>query len=363
LRIHCFFSPTNMSIIRLDHISRRFGAFTAVDNVSVEIQDREVVTVVGPSGCGKSTLLRIIAGLEQPTSGDVTIDGRRINDVPTRDRNIAMVFQSYALYPHLTCYENLALNLRLKKIPAGEIERRIRQTAATLEIEDLLQKRPKQLSGGQRQRVAVGRALIRSPRAFLFDEPLSNLDAQLRERVRHELRDLFENVRATVVYVTHDQVEALTLADRVVVLNRGRVQQIGTPEELYNEPQNRFVASFIGSPAMNLFEAEFLQGRFALGSQMIDTGLDFSGVADVGIRPEAVHFGGSIQADVAWIENLGRNALVALRIGSITLTALAAGRPGGSAVTVALDPNDIHVFEKNSGSNISRTSPRRTVRA
>src|SRR4030095_10456595 len=222
-----------MSTIRIDQVSRSFGSFKALDNVSLEIRDREVVTIVGPSGCGKSTLLRIIAGLEQPTAGNVWIDDQIVNEVPTRFRNVAMVFQSYALYPHMTSYENLALNLRLKKISPSEIDRRVHETAKTLEIEDLLNKRPRELSGGQRQRVAVGRALIRNPQALLFDEPLSTLDALLRERVRHELKELFLKVRATVVYVTHDQVEALTLADRVVVLDRGRVQQVGSPEDLY----------------------------------------------------------------------------------------------------------------------------------
>jgi multiple sugar transport system ATP-binding protein len=221
------------SAIRLEQVCRRYGNTVALDDVSLDIRDREIVTIVGPSGCGKSTLLRIIAGLEQPTSGSVWIDEQAVNSVPTRFRNLAMVFQSYALYPHMTCYENLALNLRLKKIAANEIDRRVQETATTLEIQELLQKKPKELSGGQRQRVAVGRALIRNPRAFLFDEPLSNLDALLRERVRHELKELFHRIHATAVYVTHDQVEALTLADRVVVLDGGKVQQIGSPDELY----------------------------------------------------------------------------------------------------------------------------------
>lgn len=352
-----------MSAIRLEQVSRRFGGVTALDNVSVEIGDREVVTIVGPSGCGKSTLLRIIAGLEQPDSGAVWIDGEMVNDVPTRSRNVAMVFQSYALYPHMTCYENLALNLRLKRLPAGDIERRVRETARTLEIEDLLKKKPKELSGGQRQRVAVGRALIRNPRAFLFDEPLSNLDAMLRERVRHELKELFQKVRATAVYVTHDQVEALTLADRVVILNRGAVQQIGAPEEVYRFPNNRFVASFIGSPSMNLFEAQLERGRFQLGPETIDTGLDFSGAADAGIRPEAIRLEGKIPAEVSWIENLGLHALVGLRIGPVALTALAHEKPAGGAVTISVDPKDVHVFEKDSGSNLSRDRGNRTFRS
>jgi len=352
-----------MAAIQLEHISRRFGNITAVDDVSVEIRDREVVTIVGPSGCGKSTLLRIVAGLEQPTAGTVFIDGQPMNEVPTQHRNIAMVFQSYALYPHMTCYENLALNLRFKKVSEDEITRRVRETARTLEIEDLLEKRPKQLSGGQRQRVAVGRALIRNPRAFLFDEPLSNLDALLRERVRHELKELFAKVHATVIYVTHDQVEALTLANRVVVLDKGAVRQIGAPEELYRFPDNRFVASFIGSPSMNLFDAQIDRGRFVLGSEAIDTGFDFSGRAEIGIRPEAIRLRGTIPATVAWIENLGLNVLIGLRASGVNLTALVSERPVGDSLNISFDPGDIHVFEKDSGTNIRRTCNRRTVRA
>jgi multiple sugar transport system ATP-binding protein len=349
-----------MTAIRIDHVSRSFGSFSALDDVSLHIQDCEIITVVGPSGCGKSTLLRIIAGLEQPSAGTVWIDEQIVNDVPTRDRNIAMVFQSYALYPHMSCYENLALNLRLKGVPSAEIGRRVHATARTLEIEDLLDKRPRELSGGQRQRVAVGRALIRNPRAFLLDEPLSNLDALLRERVRHELKELFHRVRATVIYVTHDQVEALTLADRVVVLDRGRVQQIGTPEELYGSPSNRFVASFIGSPSMNLFATDLDQGCFRLGSEIIETGLDFSGAAEVGIRPEAIRLEGSNSGRVLWIENLGMQTLVGIQAGAVRLTALTSRRPDGTTVNISVEAKDIHVFEKNTGSNINHLRNRRS---
>src|SRR5438094_8235372 len=349
-----------MSAIRLEHVSRRFGNALALDGLSLEIGDREVVTVVGPSGCGKSTLLRIIAGLEEPTSGNVWIGDRLVNGVAARFRNIAMVFQSYALYPHMTAYENLALNLRLKKLSANEIERRVRETARTLEIEDLLDKKPAALSGGQRQRVAVGRALIRDPRAFLFDEPLSNLDASLRERVRHDLKELFHRIRATVLYVTHDQVEALTLADRVVVLDRGRVQQVGAPEELYGSPGNRFVASFIGSPSMNLFETVFDQGCFRLGSEIIDTGLDFSGAVEVGIRPEAIRLEGANPGTILWVENLGRQFLIGMQVGAVRLTALASQPPAGGATNIAVDVRDSHVFEKNSGSSIDHPRNRRT---
>jgi multiple sugar transport system ATP-binding protein len=349
-----------MPAIRIDHISRNFGTFSALDDVSLEIQDNETVTIVGPSGCGKSTLLRVVAGLEQPTSGDIWIDDQKVTDVPTRLRNIAMVFQSYALYPHMTCYENLALNLRFKGVPADEIDRRVRETAKTLEIETLLDKRPKQLSGGQRQRVAVGRALIRKPRVFLFDEPLSNLDALLRERVRHDLKELFHRIRATVIYVTHDQVEALTLADRVVVLDRGRIQQVGTPEELYERPSNRFVASFIGSPSMNLFETNLDRGRFRFGSETLDTELDFSGVGDIGIRPEFIRIGTGASATVLWIENLGLQFLIGIQLDSLRLTMLSPQRPATSTVNISVDPRDIHVFEKDSGSSIDHLRNRRT---
>jgi multiple sugar transport system ATP-binding protein len=350
-----------MSAIRLEHVSRRFGNYLALDDVSLEIQDQEIVTVVGPSGCGKSTLLRIIVGLEEPSSGSVWIDQQRVDSIPPRFRNVAMVFQSYALYPHMTCYENLALNLRLQKVTPDEIQRRVQQTATTLEIQELLHKKPRELSGGQRQRVAVGRALIRNPRAFLFDEPLSNLDAQLRERVRHEMKELFHRIRATAVYVTHDQVEALTLADRVVVLERGKIQQIGSPDELYSNPQNVFVASFIGSPSMNLFDTEMSDGKFQLGSKTIDTGLQFSGAARVGIRPDAIHFGDGIPAVVSWIENLGAQFLVGIRIGTVALSVLTRERPNSQSVAISFVSGDLHVFEKNSGSNIRRDCARRTT--
>ena len=349
-----------MPAIRIDHISRSFGGFNALDDVSLEIQDSETVTIVGPSGCGKSTLLRVVAGLEQPTAGEIWIDDQMVNDVPTRLRNIAMVFQSYALYPHMTCYENLALNLRLKGVPAQEIEQLVRETARTLDIENLLNKRPKQLSGGQRQRVAVGRALIRKPRVFLFDEPLSNLDALLRERVRHELKELFHRINATVIYVTHDQVEALTLADRVVVLNHGRIQQVGTPEELYQRPNNRFVASFIGSPSMNLIEANLDRGCFRFASASLETGLDLSGPVDVGIRPESIRMQAGTAATILWIENLGLQFLIGLQVDAVRLTALSPQRPAASTVNISVDPRDIHVFEKDSGSSLDHLRNRRT---
>lgn len=342
-----------MPAIQLEGISKHFpGGAIALDNISLEVQDREVLTVVGPSGCGKSTLLRLIAGLDSPTAGRILMDGQSVEALPARDRNVAMVFQSYALYPHMTCYENLALNLRLRKVSPADIDRRVRETAEILEISELLEKKPRELSGGQRQRVAVGRALIRNPRAFLLDEPLSNLDALLRERVRHELRDLFRKVKAPVVYVTHDQVEAMSLADRVAVLDRGRLQQVNTPAELYKRPSNRFVASFIGSPSMNLFEADLNQGVFLLAGVRYETGVQTSGRVTVGIRPDAFQHGNELKGRVAWIESLGAQFLVGVLCDGVTLTALVRDRPESDTIDLLIDRNQIHVFDKDSGTNL-----------
>jgi sn-glycerol 3-phosphate transport system ATP-binding protein len=345
-----------MASIRLEKVSRIFPKnLRALKDVSFEIKDREIVTVLGPSGCGKSTLLRIVAGLDQPSSGEVWIGGRQVNGVPPKDRDVAMVFQSYALYPHMSCYENLALNLTLKKMPRPEIDRRVRDTARLLEIDDLLDKKPRELSGGQRQRVAVGRALIRKPKAFLFDEPLSNLDAILREKVRHELKSLFARIEATVLYVTHDQVEATTLADRTVVLDRGVIQQISDPETLYSNPGNLFVASFIGSPAMNLFDATLQAGSLRIGPRAIPTGLDISGPVKIGIRPEAVRLGGEVPATIALIENLGARFLIETRVDGKPLMVLSDQRPETDSVSLHIDSGDIHVFDENTGRSLRGT--------
>ncbi len=230
------------------------GGVKAVDNVNIEVKDRQFVVLVGPSGCGKSTTLRMVAGLEDITSGELYIDGNLVNDVPPKDRDIAMVFQNYALYPHMTVYDNMAFGLKIRKFPKEEIDQRVREAAKILEIEELLDRKPKALSGGQRQRVAVGRAIVRKPKVFLFDEPLSNLDAKLRVQMRAEISSLHNRLKATMIYVTHDQVEALTMADVIVVMKFGVIQQIGGPLDLYNNPQNKFVAGFIGSPPMNFLE-------------------------------------------------------------------------------------------------------------
>jgi multiple sugar transport system ATP-binding protein len=245
-----------MAEVALHQVVKKFGEVEAVRAIDLDIPDNEFVVLVGPSGCGKSTTLRMIAGLEEVTSGNISIGGEVVNDLPPKDRDIAMVFQNYALYPHMTAYENMSFGLKLRKFSKAEIRQRVEHAARILDITELLDRRPKALSGGQRQRVAMGRAIVRNPKVFLFDEPLSNLDAKLRVQMRTEIKRVHQKVKTTTVYVTHDQVEAMTLADRVVVMNNGRIEQIGTPHELYHNPHTRFVAGFIGSPAMN-----FIPGR------------------------------------------------------------------------------------------------------
>jgi multiple sugar transport system ATP-binding protein len=240
-----------MADVALRSVVKRFDDVEAVRAIDLDIPNNEFVVLVGPSGCGKSTTLRMIAGLEEVTSGDIYIDGEMVNDLPPKDRDIAMVFQNYALYPHMTAFENMSFGLRLRKFSKAEIRQRVENAARILDITDLLDRRPKALSGGQRQRVAMGRAIVRNPKVFLFDEPLSNLDAKLRVQMRTEIKRVHQKVKTTTVYVTHDQVEAMTLADRVVVMNNGRIEQVGSPQELYHHPKTRFVAGFIGSPAMN----------------------------------------------------------------------------------------------------------------
>jgi ABC-type sugar transport system ATPase subunit len=343
-----------MANVRLEQVSRCFeSGHAALSSVTFDVQDRQTVTVVGPSGCGKSTLLRVIAGLDSPTSGEVFIDGKPMAGIEPKDRDIAMVFQSYALYPHMTCRENLALSLTLRKMSAPDIEKRIKETAELLELGGLLEKRPRELSGGQRQRVAVGRALIRRPKVFLFDEPLSNLDALLREKVRHELKQLFTRVDATVIYVTHDQTEAMSLADRIVVLNQGQVQQIGTPHDVHRSPFNRFVASFIGSPSMNFFEVTLQDGAFQLGGDSFTTTTRDSGVAVVGIRPEALHVVEGRAGRVLWKEYLGSQILGGIRFGDITLTALATQLPASENVAVVVAPEDIYLFDIKTGQTVN----------
>ena len=259
-----------MAQVALRKIVKTFDKTPAVQGIDLDIADREFIVLVGPSGCGKSTTLRMIAGLEEATSGEIYIGDQLVNDVPPKDRDIAMVFQNYALYPHMTVFENMSFGLRLRKFPKAEIKERVENAARILDITDLLERQPKQLSGGQRQRVAMGRAIVRNPKVFLFDEPLSNLDAKLRVQMRTEIKKVHQKVTTTTVYVTHDQIEAMTLADRVVVMNAGRIEQIGTPHEVYHRPMTRFVAGFIGSPAMNFLSCRLVENNGGLTVNLSD---------------------------------------------------------------------------------------------
>ena len=260
-----------MAEVALHQVVKKFGEVEAVRSIDLDIPNNEFVVLVGPSGCGKSTTLRMIAGLEEVSSGNILIGGEVVNDLPPKDRDIAMVFQNYALYPHMTAFENMSFGLKLRKLPKEEIRQRVEHAARILDITELLDRRPKALSGGQRQRVAMGRAIVRNPKVFLFDEPLSNLDAKLRVQMRTEIKRVHQKVKTTTVYVTHDQVEAMTLADRVVVMNQGRIEQIGSPQELYHQPKTRFVAGFIGSPAMNFIPCRLEQDGADLRVRISDT--------------------------------------------------------------------------------------------
>lgn len=311
-----------MASISLRNLVKKYGAVTVIPDLNLEIEDEEFIVLVGPSGCGKSTLLRVLAGLEAIDGGDLMIGDRRVNDVPAAKRDIAMVFQDYALYPHMTVRQNMAFALEMRDLPASEINAKIDAAAKLLDIHPYLDRRPKALSGGQRQRVAMGRAIVRDPQVFLFDEPLSNLDAKLRGQVRAEIKTLSRQLRTTMVFVTHDQIEAMTMADRIVVMKSGVIQQVGTPEEVYEAPVNLFVASFIGSPSMNFLPVtlEGEQLRLAGGDSLpLDSGLS-TGVSGpdliLGVRPE--HFevvpeGQGIPAEIMLVEPLGSDTLIHVR--------------------------------------------------
>ncbi|MBK6295387.1 MAG: sn-glycerol-3-phosphate ABC transporter ATP-binding protein UgpC [Rhodoferax sp.] len=308
-----------MADVKLVGVSKSFGEATILHGVDLEIEDGEFVVFVGPSGCGKSTLLRLIAGLEDITAGELTIGGKRVNDVPPAERGIAMVFQSYALYPHMNLFDNMAFGLKLAKVSPDEIKHLVHQAAKILNIEHLLDRRPKDLSGGQRQRVAIGRAIVRKPEVFLFDEPLSNLDAALRVRMRYEFARLHQDLKTTMVYVTHDQVEAMTLADRIVVLSAGKIEQVGSPLELYDHPDNLFVAGFIGSPRMNFIAAELSHIDAGCATVVLASGESIQCQVDasaaragdkvtLGIRPEHFRTEGAanrIGTTVTFVESLG----------------------------------------------------------
>jgi ABC-type sugar transport system ATPase subunit len=320
-----------MGAVGLEHVVKRFGDTVAVDDLTLEVPDGELVVLVGPSGSGKSTALRLLAGLEALDEGRVLIGGRVVNTVSPADRDVAMVFQDYALYPQMRVEDNLAFGLRRRGLPKPEIERRVRRAADLLELGDLLRRRPRQLSGGQQQRVALGRALVRDPQAFLMDEPLSNLDATLRAQTRGEIRRLQQEVGTTTVYVTHDQVEAMTMGDRIAVLRRGRLEQLGTPEELYERPANRFVAGFIGTPAMSFADvrAERADGLVRLHGDgialAVPAGPELPREVVLGLRPEHVRLWadgaglqGPVEGRVAYVEALGRESFVAVDTGERT---------------------------------------------
>ena len=357
-----------MAGVIFDHVFKRYpGNVLAINDMNVDVRDKEFMVLVGPSGCGKSTALRMVAGLEEITGGRVLIGERVVNDIPPKDRDIAMVFQSYALYPHMTVYENLSFGLRLRKTPKAEIDRRVREAARILGLELLLNRKPKALSGGQRQRVALGRAIVRQPKAFLMDEPLSNLDAKLRVQTRVEILKLHQRLETTFIYVTHDQVEAMTMGDRIVVLKDGVIQQVDTPQALYEHPINIFVAGFIGSPAMNFLPAVVgSDGQTALRGEGFDipiadrvlsgAGAQRGQEVVLGVRPEDIKDarftdGGlpRVPAKVEVVETMGSEIFTYLNVGNQTVTSRmdprSADLHAGQSVQVAVDVSRIHLFD------------------
>jgi len=358
-----------MASVIFDKVVKKFGNVVAVDNLSFEIGDKEFLVLVGPSGCGKTTALRCLAGLEDLTSGTIKIGDRVVNDIPPRDRDIAMVFQSYALYPHMTVFDNMAFGLKLRKIPKDEIKKRVDEAAKILAIEKLLNRKPRELSGGQRQRVALGRAIVREPKVFLFDEPLSNLDAKLRVQTRKEISKLHLRLNTTFIYVTHDQVEAMTMGTRIAVINNGLLQQIDTPQNLYDKPANQFVAGFIGSPAMNFFQAKIEKSngklmvdtkdfQVEIPKEKINTYAEHTGKNVIfGIRPEDIYnpeFPSTgikpslIEAKVDLLELMGDEIYVYLVAGSKDLVARIDPRSKyklGEKVKIALDMTNFHIFD------------------
>ncbi|KRA25782.1 ABC transporter [Microbacterium sp. Root61] len=355
-----------MGTIQLTGIGRSFKSTVAARDIDLTIEDGEFVVLLGPSGCGKTTLLRMIAGLLEPTTGRILLDGEDITDLPSKKRDLAMVFQSYALYPHLSVGKNLGFPLRVQKLPKEEVQRRVQEVADSLEIGHLLDRKPKELSGGQRQRVAVGRALVRAPKAFLMDEPLSNLDAKLRTQTRHELTALHRRLGATFVYVTHDQVEAMTMATKIVVLNAGSIEQYGTPEQVYDRPESVFVAGFLGSPAMNLLDARVIDlgGMVAVTADGIAGDLWTGTTREIdvvlGIRPEHLEItdasrtglGVTLIGRVEIVENLGGEQIVtcATGIGRVHVrTSREIRVAAGDEISLHALPEHVHLFDRSSG--------------
>ncbi|MGB1152951.1 MAG: ABC transporter ATP-binding protein [Paracoccaceae bacterium] len=353
-----------MSNVRIDNVFKNYGAVDVLHGVSVDIEDGEFVVLVGPSGCGKSTLLRMLAGLEEINQGTISIGDKVVNDVLPKERDIAMVFQSYALYPHKTVFENIGFPLKMAKRPPGEIKEKVEKAAEVLDLTDYLKRYPKELSGGQRQRVAMGRAIVRDPQVFLFDEPLSNLDAKLRVTMRVEIKELHQRLGTTIVYVTHDQIEAMTMADRIVVMRDGRVEQIGTPLDLYDTPQNIFVAGFIGSPSMN-----FIQGKIDSDDDKLhflsDDGVIFpipkapvkSGDRVIyGIRPEHIELGeNGIAFEISVLEPMGSETQIYAKSGAQKIDALVKDRLSskpGMRVNFVINPEHVHLFDAQSENRI-----------
>ena len=350
-----------MAPVTIRNIRKNYGDLEVIHGIDLDIADGSFVVLLGPSGCGKSTLLRMIAGLESVTSGDVMINDKVVNDVHPKDRDIAMVFQNYALYAHMTVFDNMAFSMHLKKMPKDEIKKKVDWAASILNLGDYLARFPRQLSGGQRQRVAMGRAIVRDPVVFLFDEPLSNLDAKLRVQMRTEIKELHQRLKTTTVYVTHDQIEAMTMADKIVVMNHGRIEQAGAPLELYDRPANLFVAGFIGSPAMNMLAGRIKDGAFIDGGGSrwplppAHAGREGAEVV-YGIRPEHLRLDpNGIQARIQVVEPTGSETQVQLKVGDIALMGafrerISAGH--GEMLSVSPDLNLVHIFDKASGQRI-----------
>src|SRR3954470_4771583 len=353
-----------MAAIAIRQIRKSYGATPVIHGVSISIEDDEFVTLVGPSGCGKSTLLRMIAGLENITGGEIRIGGRVVNDVPPKERDIAMVFQNYALYPHMTVFDNMGFSLKLRKAPKSEIDSRVKRAAEILGLIPLLERYPRQLSGGQRQRVAMGRAIVRDPQVFLFDEPLSNLDAKLRVAMRTEIKELHQRLKTTTVYVTHDQIEAMTMADKIVVMHDGIVEQMGTPLELYDKPENQFVAGFIGSPSLNFLKGHVRVNGVATfeGPNGVKLPLRNAPAASdgrpvvYGVRPE--HFtiaDDGADAEIVVVEPTGSETQVFAKLGGEQVVAVFRERHQfnpGDKVKLKPDPSVIHLFDEATGKRV-----------
>ena len=347
-----------MAEIQLRNVGKRWGSFVGVDNFDLTIADKEFLVLLGPSGCGKTTTMRMIAGLEDASEGKIAIDGQVVNDLEPKDRDVAMEFQSYALYPNMNVYENIRFPLKVRGIDPSTHDERVRRASAMVELDDFLHRRPAELSGGQRQRVALARAIVREPNVFLMDEPLSNLDAKLRVSTRAQIKNLSHELAVTTIYVTHDQIEAMTLADRVVIMKQGVVQQVGTPVEIYDRPANVFVASFVGNPAMNLIEGEISNGKFSAEHVEIQDLSGAVGKVTLGFRAEdaeVVTSGGQINAPIYTMELLGDATMVSVRIGG-ELVAVKADKTFraeiGDAVSISVAPKECHLFDTSSGKRI-----------